>query len=365
MNTLLTPDIKEVINAQHYRPSVSIIIPFETKTNLNTELTHSLKIAVDKAERQLQANYPAEVCEIMVKKLRNIISNLKYDSHKKSIAIYVSLLFEKVIYLDIPVEEKIIVDHSFEIRDLVYAKKQLNKYLVLLLSGKESRVLMMNLTKFLRVKSDTPELVYAYMNDGPEKTGNFSDMVEHKQILIEKFLTHIDSSLDAILKNHPLPLFVLGAEKITGHFKSLTKHADAIVDYVHGNYETASFTELKEVLKPGLTKLNNLKKKELLAKLETETGPGKVASGIKNVWNEAVHHNGRLLIVEKNYVFAAKHGAVQDIIEELAAPFDYTSYIRDAVDDIIEMVLENGGDVEFVDDDDLKAYDHIALIKYY
>jgi len=30
------------------------------------------------------------------------------------------------------------------------------------------------------------------------------------------------------------------------------------------------------------------------------------------------------------------------------------------VDEIIEMVLKNGGDVEFVDD--LKEYNHIALI---
>lgn len=362
---LLTPDIKEVINAQHYRPSVSIIIPFETKTNLNTELTHSLKTAVDNAERKLFENYPAEVCKIIIQKLRNIISNLKYDTHKKSIAIYVSLIFEKVIYLDIPVEEKIIVDDTFEIRDLVYAKKQLEKYLVLLLSGKESRILVMNLTKFLRVKPDTPELVYAYMNDGPEKTGNFSDMTEHKQTLIEKFLSHIDSSLDDILKNYPLPLFVLGAEKIIGHFKHLTKHADAIVDYVHGNYENATFTELKEVLKPGLAKLSNLKKEGLIKRLETETGADKVVSGIKDVWQEAFHRNGRLLIVEKNYVFAAKHGATQDIIEEPDALLDQAPYIRDAVDDIIEKVLENGGDVEFVDDHDLEAYNHIALIKYY
>jgi hypothetical protein len=41
------------------------------------------------------------------------------------------------------------------------------------------------------------------------------------------------------------------------------------------------------------------------------------------------------------------------------------SYIKDAVDDIIEKMLEYGGDVEFVDEGVLKDYDHIALIKYY
>jgi hypothetical protein len=35
------------------------------------------------------------------------------------------------------------------------------------------------------------------------------------------------------------------------------------------------------------------------------------------------------------------------------------------VDDVIEKVLENGGDVEFVDEGVLKDYHHIALILFY
>ena len=47
--------------------------------------------------------------------------------------------------------------------------------------------------------------------------------------------------------------------------------------------------------------------------------------------------------------------------ETNSSPF----YIKDAVDDVIENLLENGGDVEFVDEGVLVAYRHIALILYY
>ena len=40
-------------------------------------------------------------------------------------------------------------------------------------------------------------------------------------------------------------------------------------------------------------------------------------------------------------------------------------YIKDAVDDIMEKVLQNGGDVEFVENGVLKDYERIALIQYY
>ena len=63
-------------------------------------------------------NYPADVEIMMMKKLRTIIKNLNFNTHKKSIAIFLSPVFEKVLYLDISVEEKIIIDESFEIRDL-------------------------------------------------------------------------------------------------------------------------------------------------------------------------------------------------------------------------------------------------------
>ena len=40
-------------------------------------------------------------------------------------------------------------------------------------------------------------------------------------------------------------------------------------------------------------------------------------------------------------------------------------FIKDAVDDIIEKVIESGGDVEFVDEGILTDYQKIVLLEYY
>ncbi|MEI8059611.1 MAG: hypothetical protein WCG67_05590 [Ferruginibacter sp.] len=53
------------------------------------------------------------------------------------------------------------------------------------------------------------------------------------------------------------------------------------------------------------------------------------------------------------------------MIYKITEPYNKFSYIKDAVDDVMEKVLENGVDVEFVDDGVLKDYHRIALIKYY
>ena len=56
MTTTMTPELRELIEAVHYRPAVSIIMPFEPKMSLKTELMHSLKFAADKIELELKEN---------------------------------------------------------------------------------------------------------------------------------------------------------------------------------------------------------------------------------------------------------------------------------------------------------------------
>jgi hypothetical protein len=364
MNTTMTPELRELIEAVHYRPAVSIIMPFEPKMSLKSEITQALKFAADKVELELKENYPDEMSSLVMQKLKAIYKNLNFNTHKKSIAIFVSPVFEKVLYLDIAVEEKIIVDESFEIRDLVYSKKQLHKYLVLLLSSNESRIYLGNSENFVRIVSNTSKSV-AFENDAPERVANFSDLSDHKEILMNKFLQHIDNGLDIILNAYHLPLFVLGVDRILGHFKKLTKHTSAVIEYVHGNYEEATTDELKKILQPYITDWQKVKQKDLLNQLEEAAGKNKLAAGMREVWREAMNQKGRLLVVEKNYMYAAQHGGSEEVIYKTIEPYNKFSYIKDAVDDVMEKVLENGGDVEFVDEGVLKDYKHIALVQYF
>lgn len=365
MNQVLTPEIRDLIHAVHYRPAVSIIMPFEPKMSLKAELTHSLKVAANKVEQQLQKNYPKEIASLVMQKLRAVIKELNFNTHKNSIAIFISPVFEKVLYLDIKVDERIIVDESFEIRDLVYSKKQHQKYLVLALSAKESRVYLGNSNCLSRIVSNTPNSYHAFVNDMPERVANFSDMQELKQVVLDKFLRNLDNSLDIILKTYRLPLFVLGTEKVLGHFKQLTKHEGCVIEYIHGNYEDVSLGQLKELLAPHIVDWKNLRQRDIVNQLEDAASKNKLAVGIRDVWHEAMSYRGRLLVVEKDYVYVAEHGSSEEIIYKALEPYSKFSYIKDAVDDVIEKVLENGGDVEFVDAGIMKDYHHIALIQYY
>ncbi len=365
MTTILTPELRALIEATHYRPAVSIILPFEPKMGAKVAILHSLKLATDKVEKELSSNYPDEMGKIVMIRLKKICKNLDFTTHKKSVAIYVSPVFEKVLYLNIDVEEKVIVDESFEIRDLVYSKKQLHKYLVLVLSSKESKIFIGNSNTMIRIFYNNSKSITNEMDDVSERVANFSDKSDRKEIMTDKFLRYVDNALTNILKVYNMPLFVAGTEKILGHFTKISKHTNAIVDYVHGNFEEATNNELLQILEPHVVDWKKVKQTELMHLLEDAIDKNVIAIGIIDVWREAANRKGRLLLVEKDYMFAAEHGGSTEDIFEIEEPYNKFSYIKDAVDDVIEKVLENGGDVEFVDKGFLKSYDQIALIKYY
>lgn len=135
------------------------------------EIVDFLRDAVQQVEREVRGRYPMEMCDLMMHKLSTVNRNLNFNTHKKSIAIYVSPVFEKVLYLDIPVEEKVSVDESFEIRDLVFSKKQLHKYLALVLSPSGYRIYLGNSDGFVRILSNPPAQVCAVGADEERSSG--------------------------------------------------------------------------------------------------------------------------------------------------------------------------------------------------
>ena len=365
MQAEIIEDFKPVINSTKYLPCISLLMPFEPKMGLKKELDHKLKIAQDKIERELRENYPPEKSSPVLMKLKRVISELNYYTHKKSIAIFVSPLIDKVYYLDIAIEQKIIIDETFEIRDLVFSKKEIHKYLLVVLTNKQTKIYLGNTHSFIRITTTFPEYAEAYKVDYSEKVANFSDENKKKEILLNKFLMHTDNGLSLLLKSYNLPLFVMGTTKTIGYFNAITRNSKYIVDFIHGSFEDKTESELSALMRPKLEGWKKIKEQRLLTQIDDSLGKRKLAVGMKEVWKAASEMKGRLLIVEKNYIYPAEHGASPEIIYGTDLSNHNAFYIKDAVDEIIEKVISSGGDVEFVDEGVLKDYQKIVLIEYY
>ncbi len=356
--------LSEVLNVVKYHPSVSIILPFEPQINSKGKVELQFKNALAFVEKQLYQNYTAEKALPVITKLHKLVSEVNYNNYKKSIALFASPFTEKIIYLDFDVMEKIVIDDSFEIRDIVYCKKQLHNYLVLVLCGCKALMYAGDDQSLKRIKTNSANQINACKTDLPEKVGNFSDTSSCKENLTTKFLHKMDIDLGLVLNAYPLPVFVMGPEKLNGHFKNITHNGHRINAYVNGNFIRADEKETIKALQPYLDKWTKVRHRDLLSQADKAMGAGKLAIGIESVWETASHKRGRLLLVEKDYVYLAVK-VCDDMIRSPDTNLNNPFYIKDAVDDIIEKVLESGGDIEFVDNGALAQYNQIALIEYY
>lgn len=181
----------------------------------------------------------------------------------------------------------------------------------------------------------------------------------------ERFFHHVDNILGHVLNAYDLPLFVLGTDKTVQHFKKITRHNDRIINYVHGNYGDIPQTEMKKAIAPYVSDWKKVKERDLLLQLNAAREFKKLATGIQEVWKEVTRKKGRLLIVERTYMYSGQQDYPKDITHQKSGIPGTAFFIKDAVDDVIEKVLQNGGDVEFVDEGVLKDYRHIALIQHY
>jgi hypothetical protein len=362
----LTPDEKrEVIEAFHHLPAISIFMPFDPKMRPKKVLAHSLELVADTLERELIENYPGEMATLVLQKLTAIFKDLNYNTHSIAIAIYVSPVFERVLYLNFAVEEKVIIGETFAIRDLVHSKKQLHNYLILLLNPKESRIYYGNSNNLVRIVSNSHESAYDFISGPPGSIANVPGILDRKEIVRDKLLKRIDNSLDIILKAYPFPLFVMAPEKILADFKKFGRHAGAVIAYVRGDFEDATSEQLGEMIKPFIKDWERVRQEDILNQLKEAASKNKLVQGIRDVCREAINRKGRLLVAEKNFTGAAQPGSCEEIILKAMNPCNTFSYVKDAVDAVVANVLENGGDVEFVDDGLLEDYHRIALIQIY
>ena len=103
--------------------------------------------------------------------------------------------------------------------------------------------------------------------------------------------------------------------------------------------------------------------KYLRQQLEVALVMKTLATGIGNVLKMSSRWTGSLLLVEKNYSEPTELLECEDGLYTLKEPYSKYSHLHNAVDCIIENVLNNGGDVQFVEKGFLKSVKEITLIR--
>ena len=178
------------------------------------------------------------------------------------------------------------------------------------------------------------------------------------------FFRAVDEELTKVLASNSLPVVVTGVERNLAFWDELSTNKSQSAGTLEGSYDKSTPHELGLRVWPVMQDFMAQNRAQVLDELGTAMGAQKYAAGMDEVWTLAHEGRGATLLVEEDFHYAGKVDANGQMrpAEEGAMNADSLS---DAVDHLIEAVLDTSGRVVFVDSGSLKTQGHIALILRY
>lgn len=369
-------DKKQIVELQAQRgnPSISITLPvyYASPTDLQqTEIR--LKNQLKETEERLLKNHETREIAPLMNRLHALSDSVDVHRRAGGIAIFANPDFGRVMYLATPLEERVIIDDNFATREIVRALLSSPRYRVLSLTAESAQLYEGRRDRLHAVENAHFPMMRGIEGVQTELTSTYGVEVSELQKAEQRdFSERVEGALKEISDHDPLPLALVGVERTLASFDAAVGNTDEkfnVIARMHGNYEKVGIAEMEGKLWPLVQPNLNGARERAKARLEESVGVDKAAFGLEKTWEHA--NTGRIdtLLVERDYAQSARV-IESDMPFGTLEPCDdcdskEPNVLADAVDEIIEIVMKNSGDVVFVDSNELVEPGHIAAILRY
>ena len=365
----------EMLQREKGKHCVSIIAPLPDLSAGHKTVKLYLEKIVRAANDKIILTYPKETASL--KRSINILFNeIDFDRTQDGIGLFVSTDFRYQTFFPFSVKEKIVLDESFDLRDLLYKAQHSFPYYLLHLDEKKARLFSGTLKHLEEINGKDFPLVYINEQEYQSSSQSTSyagyahiksfeyDKSGSQKARFESFLLLVDKLLGDYIKDAEA-IILCGVKHYTSAFLNRTSHAKKVITIINGNYESYSIAELSAIAWPAMEAFVAEKMIDEISELKENIGEGMAEEGILFVWNAVADGRGLTLFVEKDY-------QIQGYLEKqysyqlyLQPPKEPHIILKDAVSELINRMLEKNGKIIFVENGMLVKYQHIALITRY
>jgi hypothetical protein len=367
-------NVFEALKNNFTTPCVSVVIPTHKMYPDRAVDALVAKQAFKRAKTQVLIMCPREEGgEEIIEKLGELLENVNFTKSDLGIGFYVSPDMGHVVKFPFVVQEKVIVGNSFEVRDLLYLSEMTISYYVLLINEKEIKLFEGHVEKLKLIKDDHfplrfyDDYEYSHTSIGSSYGYALKSFEKDKSVVKEQRVKAYLKTADEYLTRYleiTTPLILIGNSKELGYYKKASVNYNNVVGKVDGNYSQESIYRLGNLAFEKIKEYLYVEHDKLINRFDDAYGKKLATYGIINVWRAAKEGKGLILLVEKDYSIP---GFVSEDEFELflSAPKKVKDIIEDAVDDVMEAVLEKKGKVKIVANGKLSKYDGIAMILRY
>lgn len=353
------------LGAPRTYPAVSILAPTHRHAPENRQDPIRVRNLLAEAVKVLEADLGKREAALVLEQLDLGIAEIDFEHTLDGVAVYATADEHHTFLLPYTVPERLVIDSSFATRDLVLALNRSYRYLVLVLSEQPTRLFRATLDTLEEVSSHGFPMEMELPAGATEEPRDFGQRASaHRDERHRQFFRQVDAALGDVIAGERLPVIVAGVERYQAFYAEITAHAPLLAGRVEGSHDRTPAHELAKLVLPVAKAHFAAQRAEVLEQLDRSIGQRRYASGIDEIRTLALAGRGQHLLVEQGYRQSAR------IVDEHVVPLDEPDavgedVVADVVDEVIETVLAQGGEVTFFDDGVLEAHGRIALITRY
>lgn len=354
---------------------VSIIVPtHKLSPDRRGDSLQTYKI-VQRAKEYIQDHYSESDAKILIDSIDRLYEKIDFNHNDEGLGLFVSKNVKQLVRFHFPVKEKLVIGSSFELRDLLYDISYQKNYFLLSLVEKGAKLYQGNLRSLQEMKNhhfpsrNLDKYEYNTPSRGSSYTGHSftkqfeRDKAQMEEIRYNQFLKNVDHDLKSYLVDHT-PLIIAGTVDDIAAFKKITSQKN-IIGEIPGNQFHTPLSELAssawEIMKTFLDHKKENQVKELFEQIEQGNG----ITGLTAIWQAAQEGRAYKLVVEKDYSQPAFLVTANSYQLYIKPPKEKHEILQDAVNTLMQLVLEKIGEVIIVENDRIENYGRIGLITRY
>ena len=328
---------------------ISILLTTTPGTRLSESDRQRLRAHARDAFRRLEMEPDAGLAAELTSRLSTALERTARIPADTALALFVSENIMRTVHLPVPVEDRVVIDPTFATRDVVRAVQSNPRFLLLHMDSRSASLYHYN-QKYLE-----PQLSGAFpaLREGRIRAGQDPEAQR-------TFLRSVDVGLSRHLAQTNLPVVVVGGERVVGEFLRLTRNGAKIAGMARGIHSRPPLGDLEDigrsVMSDHVADLTAAAHDTLYARLRAK----RAVTGLLGCWHATATGRPELLVVEQHFAMPARMVADGRYVEP-SDDEEHPEVIDDAVDDLIERVLQAGGFVSIVPDGTLREHGRVAM----
>jgi hypothetical protein len=350
------PTPEQVVRLQSMRgyPCISLLMNTTAGQTLTGAEAVRLNQLLAHATRRLSSEQPGQEAAAALAALERLVDDAVGGPTSTSLALYAGAGTAMTLRLPVEVRERVVVDPTFATRDLVRSLHRTPRHVVLVLGPREARLLE-GVGDHLRPARSSTFPLRADDERQAERGGSYLGEED-----TAGFFRTVDRALQTYLRVHPAPLVLAGHPLDLATFTDLSASLGRLAGQLLVDLSADPLSALAERTRPVLESYLLSRQQEALALVERRMAARQAVSGMADAWLAARTERPEMLAVEQGLFYPARVSSDGDLLLP-ATDVEHPEVLDDAVDELIELVLDRGGWVAWVDDGALEPHGGVAL----